>query len=353
MTVAEAVKGGFAVIHRQWQLIVVHAILTLINVIGIFVLVGVPLIIALIVFGIDIASIAEAQELIGPLKNPIELFTKYLGLFLVVLTFLFLYIVVVTTLWIYVYGGSAGIIGRTILDPELQFSTGSFFTEAKRLFLPLMWFLFIVGLLFFVVILFLVFFGAVIAVLVSFAEGQDSTLALFFGIFFTLVFGLATVFLVFVACALTLYGIAALFFKGEGAVKSFQNAFRFLWDNQKAFWLYVLLVMGYTLASFILVLIVYPFQMIPFVGSFVSLPFQFLSSVAQSYFGLVLLAVIFVYYHDAEIKQPATVPATPAEGIPGDAAPFVQQSLSEEGISRSQASEQEEPPSEKDGNEQT
>jgi hypothetical protein len=353
VTFADAIRSGFGLIHKQWQLVAVHAVVTVIYVISFFILVGIPLVIALIAFGIDIATIAETQDVLGQLKNPAVLFTKYLGLALIVVTSFFLYIVVATTLWVYVLGGSAGMVGRTVLEPSFRFSMNGFFGEARKLFFPLMWFLLIIGLVFIAALILIGIYGAVIVAVVSFAKSQDSTLAVFLGIFSSLVFTLATAFIFFITLVAPLYGIAALFFKREGAFKSVHAAFRFLWDNQKAFWLYVLLFLGYFLASFMLMLIIYPLQMIPFVGSLVSLPIQILSSVAQSYLGLVMMAVLFVYYYEEEVKKPLPVPAAPDEAVTEDPFSGFREGRSQEDISGSPADGRGGTHQQKDENEQT
>jgi predicted membrane protein len=115
------------------------------------------------------------------------------------------------------------------------------------------------------------------------------------------------------AIAVTVYGIAVLFFKTEGAIRSFRNAVLFLWNRQSAFWLYVVLFFGYLIASFSLILFTYPFILIPVVGTIISFPLQVLSS----YIGLAILATIFIYYYEAEIRKPEASVETmePAETV--------------------------------------
>jgi len=218
----------------------------------------------------------------------------------------------------------------------------AFFTEAKKMFFPLMWFSFFMGLIFIAIAFFLGLFGGGIAAVVSGAKSQDSTLALFLGIFFTLVLALIALSIILAALAVTIYGIAVLFFKGEGSVKTFTGAVKFLWHDQHAFWLYIIMFFGYILSSFILMLIVYPIKLIPIVGMIISFPIQILSYVVQSYLGLVMISVIFIYYFSAEIKKEEAVPGTPAETID-------ESSMSVEDISGLQAPAQEEPHPEKDG----
>ncbi len=314
MSYSETIKNGFRIINSRWQLILVQAAMMLLNCVGFFIIVGIPLGIAFIIFGLDLTGLAEMKDIMAMIKNPAELVSKYFGLILIVIACFLFYVTLVTTAGLYVFSGSIGIIGRGILDPGSKFSSKSFFAEARRLFFPLMWYSLLVGLVFLGITFALGLFGGGIAAIVSAARSQDSTLALFLGIFFSLVLVLMGLSFLLGALAVTVYGIAVLYFKGGGATASFRAAFRFLWNRQQAFWLYVVLLAGYVLLSFFIMLIVYPFNLIPIIGTIISFPFQILSYIAQSYLGLIILAIIFNYYYEAEIRQART------EEIPGGTA---------------------------------
>jgi hypothetical protein len=346
MIYSRAIKNGFRLINSRWQLIAVQAAMMLLNCIGFFILVGIPLGIAFVIFGLDLTGLAEMKDVFALFHHPTELLSKYFGLVLIVLTSFLLYIVAVTTIGLYVFGGSVGFIGRCIEEPTQKFSMRAFFAEAKKLFLPLMWFTLVVGLIFIGMAFVLGLFGGGIAAIVSQAKSQDSTLALFLGIFFSLVLALVGLSLILGTLAATVYGIAALYFKKGGAIASFRTAVRFLWKHQNAFWLYVVLFLGYILVSFVVMLVVYPFNLIPIIGTIISFPFQILSYVAQAYFGLVIFAVVLNYYYEAEIKETVGVKPEMTPGPPQDIT--VGSSTTEESISIPQGPPQEPPPPAKD-----
>lgn len=304
MTYAEALKKGFGLVNKRLQLVAVQAVMMVINCLGFFIMVGIPLGIVFIIFGLDLTGLAELRDIQGLLKNPLDLFSKYFGLALIVLSGFLVYLLAATTAGLYVFGGSAGILGRALLEPAEKFKMQLFFTEAKKIFFPLMRFAFAIGLVFAVIAFVFGLFGGVVSVIVSNAKSQDSTLALFLGIFFSLILILLGLSVIIGSLAVAVYGIAALFFKREGAVQSFRNSLRFLRDDPYAFWLYVLLFIGYVFVSFILMLIGFPFRFIPIVGGIIAFPVQIMSYLAQSYLGLLVIAVIFVYYFEAEIKKP-------------------------------------------------
>jgi len=350
MTYTDAVKSGFRLINRNWQLVALQAGMMIANCIGFFVIVGIPLGIAFIIFGLDLTGLAEARDIMGMLRHPSELFSKYIGLVLIVLCSFLLYLLIVTTAGIFVFAGSVGSVGRAVLDPLRKFSMKVFFAEAKKLFMPMMWFSLVIGLVFIAIAFLLGLFGGGVAAIVQIAKSQDSTLALFLGIFFSLVLALCAIIVILGAIAVTVYGIAVLFFKTEGAVRAFRDAVVFLWNRQSAFWLYVVLFFVYIIASFILMLFTYPFNLIPIIGTIISFPLQLASYIVQSYIGLAILATIFIYYYEAEIRKPepsADIPEAettePAETVK----PTDESSSGPEDISGAGTPQQEETPPEK------
>ncbi|GAB4484594.1 MAG: hypothetical protein OHK006_09220 [Thermodesulfovibrionales bacterium] len=304
MTYLDALKTGVRLVNHRWQLVLVQVGMLVANFLFFLLMVGVPLGIAFIIFGLDLFQLASLKEILEQLGRPSQLLSDYLGFALMIIAGFFLYLTLVTVAGIYVFGGSIGLIGSAVIDPSVRFTTRGFFAEAKRNFGPLLWFSLFLGLMFLLLTFVLGLLVSGIAALVSMARGQDSTLALFLSIFFSLVTGLLAAGGTVVAFAVTVYGVAELFFRREGSWKAFRGAIAFIIRNQAAFWLYVVLFVGYVLLSFALILVTYPFNLIPFIGSFLSFPFQVLSFVVQSYLGLVLVATIFTYYYETEIRMP-------------------------------------------------
>jgi hypothetical protein len=228
------------------------------------------------------------------------LITKYLGLILIVLASFILYVLLVAFLGIYLFGGAIGVIGRSLQEKALKFTMRAFLDEAKRLFLRMLGFTSVIGLIFLLATFFLGLLGGGIAAIVSFAQSKDSTLALFFGTFFVIILVIFALALILGILSITLYGFAALFFKGTGAFKSLKEAFAFILKCPNGFWLYAVLFTGYLLASFLLILIGYPFTLIPIIGTIISFPYQLISYAFETYLGLVIIAIIFSYYYSKE-----------------------------------------------------
>jgi hypothetical protein len=307
MTYLEAIKDGFRLVNRNWQLVLIQLSMVFVSSIGFFVLIVMPLAIAFIIFGIDLTELASMRDIFRVLREPSDILSRYLGLFIIVVLSFLLYITLVALMGIYVFGGAIGVVGSTIRERSSRFDVHVFFSEAKKLFVRLLGFTSVIGVMFILAAFFLGILGGGIAALVSFAQSQDSTLALFFGTFFSLILIIVAIVLILGILSITLYGIAALFFKGSGPLGSIKAAVQYLLQHPDAFWLYTVLFLGYLLASFLLILLSYPFTLIPIIGTILSFPYQLLSYAFETYLGLMIIATILTYYYAGAF------PAEPAE----------------------------------------
>lgn len=307
MTYIEAIKDGFRVVHRNWQLVLVQIGMVIVSTVGFFIIVGIPLAIAFIIFGIDLTRYTEIKDIFRILKEPSGIISKYLGLLLIVIASLLLYIILVSMLGIYVFGGTVGVIGRALRDRTLKFSMHTFFNEAKKLFLRVLGFTTLIGLILIAAAFVLGVLGGGIAALVSFAQSRDSTLALFLGTFFSLILMIIALILILGILSIALYGVASVFFKGTGPLKSIAEIIHYLVRNPLAFWLYATLFVGYILASFLVILLSYSLTLIPVIGTILSFPYQLISYVFQTYLGLAVIAAVFTYYYSAEIPTEPVV----------------------------------------------
>jgi len=333
MKYGEAIKNGFRIINENWQLVMIQIAAMFASFAGFFIMVGIPLAIAFIIFGLDLTELSRIHDLLGTFQKPSELISKYFGLVVLVLTSVLLYILIVLSLGVFVFGGSIGIIARSIKGDAGEFSFKEFFSEGKRLFFPLVGFTTVIGLIFVALAFILGLFGGAIAAIVSMAREQEATLALFLGIFFSLILLLVALSLILVTLAITIYGFAALTIKGFGPVRSVKEATRHLYHHAGAFYLYCLVFGGYVIISFLLLFVGYPLKFVPFVGPLFAVVFQFFMHISQNYFGLVMLATIFLYYFiTADDRQAAAV----GQGIP-EAPPAISDNSSpERDISESQ-----------------
>lgn len=313
MTYSDAIKSGFRLINRNWQLVFVQLGMMIASCIGFFIFVGIPLAVAFVMFGLDFTEITKFKDLLGIVRDPSEIISRYFGIILVLVGSFILYLLVITSVGLYVFGGSAGLVGRFVKDTTLKFSLKTFFSEGKRLFFPLVGFTSVIGLIFIGVAFILGLFGGGIAAVISISKEHEATLALFLGIFLSLLLLCIGLVLIMCTIALTLYGVAALIFKGTGPIKSTRETIKYLYHNPGALWLYFIAFAGYILASFMLLLLGTPFSLIPIVGTIIAIPFQLFSYTVQSYLGLVIMAATFIYYYSTAVKPYET---TGTEGGP-------------------------------------
>ncbi|MEW6585089.1 MAG: hypothetical protein AB1442_05695 [Nitrospirota bacterium] len=319
MKYVEATKDGFRLINRNWQLVLIQVGVMFFSFVAFFIIVGIPLAVAFIIFGVDLTQWADVNDIFNLLRAPSDLLSKYVGLIVLIAASFALYVLVVAVLGIYMFAGSIGVIGRTIKEKTPKFTLRLFTDEAKKLFLRLLAFTTLIGIIFIIAAFFLGLLSGGIAAIISYAQSADSTLALFFGTFFVLMLVIVGLALILGLLSLTLYGIAALFFKGTGALRAIGEAARFLSKYPNGFWLYAVLSVAYLLASFLLLLLSYPFTLIPIIGPILAFPHQLISYVFQAYLGLVMFAIIMSYYYSKEfpaetaqpgVESPVSEPST-------------------------------------------
>lgn len=297
MRYTEAIQSGVKIINRNWQLVLIQVGAMFASFVGFFVIVGIPLAIAFIVFGLDLTELSRFEDVFRTFREPSEVLSRYFALAIFVLTSVLLYLTLVLALGIFLFGGAIGVINRSIKEKAEKFQMKAFLSEGKRLFFPLIGFTSLVGLAFILVAFVLGLFGGLISAVVTIAKEQEATLALFLGIFFSLILFVIGLTLIMVTLAITAYGSAIMAIRGEGPVKSLRESVRYLLRHSEAFYLYCLVFLGYLFISFMVVSISYPLGFIPLVGSLLALVYQFGAYIVQSYVGLVTIAALFYYYY--------------------------------------------------------
>jgi hypothetical protein len=340
MNYTEAIRNGFRITNKNWQLVLIQVCAMGASFMGFFIVVGVPLAIAFIIFGLDLTELSRIQDALRTFREPAEILSKYFALIVLVLASLLLYILVVCVIVIFLLGGSMGVIGRWIRGEQEKFRMKVFMAEGKQRFFPLTGFTTLVGLLFVAVSFILGLFGGSIAAIVSVAREQEATLALFLGIFFSLILFVVSMVLIFITLSVTLYGAAIIILKGMGPLQSLKESIRYLYRSPEGLYFYCVILCGYIAVSFFILFLSYPLGSVPFIGRLIALVYHY---VMQSYLGLVMIASVFWYYERTTRAlnappSPSLPPATAGEYTP------------ETHTSEPQAPGQGEPPQEKDRN---
>ena len=305
MKYAEAIRNGFRVINRNWQLVLIQVGAMFASFIGFFIVVGVPLAIAFIIFGLDLTEFSRFEDVFKTFREPAEILSKYFALVVLVLTSLLLYVAVVLALGIFLFGGSIGVISQSLSGRIEKFQLKVFFSEGKRLFFPLVGFTALIGLIFLLVAFVLGLLGGLVSTVVSLAKEQEATLALFLGIFFSLVLFVIGLVLILATLSVTVFGSAVMAMRGSGPMKSLKGAMRYLSVHPDAFYLYCLVFVGYLFIIFVVASLSYPIGLIPLIGSLMALLYQLAAYVVQSYFGLLMISSLFYYYYFSTAGIPA------------------------------------------------
>lgn len=345
MTIIESIKNGFSTVNRNWQLVLIQTGAMIAGFAGFFLLVGIPLAIAFIIFGLDLIDLTEMSHIgnvLRTFKDPAGILSKYFGLIVLVLVSFLIYISALLFLGIFVFAGSIGVISRSLRDRKEVFHIKRFFSEGRKLFFPLLSFTTIIGMVFIVMAFILGIFGGVIASIVSVAKEQEAVLGLFVGIFFSFILFVVGIALILGVLAVAVYGIAGITMKGVRSFASLREAVIYLYRHPKAFYLYGIIFGGYVMITLFVLFLGYPIKAIPFLGPLMSFFYQFGIYIFQGYIGLVMMATIFSYYYYTLAGESADKDGLSDEGGASEG------SISGSDISEPQASGQEESPSGKE-----
>lgn len=338
MTYIDSIKTGFRVINRNWQLVLIQVGAMFVSLLGFFIFIGLPLAIAFIIFGIDLTELTRPDDILNLFKKPSDILSRYLGLAILLFTSLLIYIIAIFIIGVFVFGGSLGSIARTIKEAgSFHFST--FWKEGKRLFFPIMGFTALIGLGFLALAFILGLLGGSISALISLAREQEAALALFLGIFFSLLLFVLGIGLILVVLSITIYGAAIIALNSEGPIAAIKKAVQYLYRKPQGLYLYCLIFLAFVITNFAIIAIGIPMGLVPLIGPFLSFIYQLSVYFLQSYLGLSMIATILVYYHSTSERSQRQ-----------DSSPFLNltDSIQTEDTSPSEAFQQEEPPHETD-----
>lgn len=291
------IKEGIATVNRNWYLLVIQFSSLLLSCLSFFVIIGVPILFAFVMLGIDLTEVFRYRDLFEAFRGTTGLLQKYFRMALVILISLFLYLSFITALWIFVLSGTIGTLKRGVLDQSYKLNLKSFFNEGKALFVPVFFFTSVIGLIFIVSAFILGFLGSVASAIIEFAKAQELALALFLGVFFSLLIISIGIFLIIIILSLTVYGMAYLSFNlSRNPFHTLKETIRYVYNHPSSIGFYALLLLGYVILGFLVILIGVPFALIPAIGPFLSMPFQIFTYVIQFYAGLIMLSATFHYY---------------------------------------------------------
>lgn len=304
MSYLSTIKEGIRTVHKNWQLILVQFASMLLSCISFFTIVGIPIAIAFIMFGLDLTEILRLKDMASAFKGSVELLTKYFAMAIVVILSLLIYLAFIIVLWIFTISGTIGVLKNGILNTGHRFNLKEFFSEAMNFFFPVFFFSTVIGIAFITLAFMLGLLGGGASTIIEMARNREATLAMFLGVFFSLVILSVGVFLIIVTLSITTYGIAHLAFHRSRAWETIKKTAKYIYSTPSSIGFYVVLLLGYMMVGFLVILIGSPFTLIPIIGHILSLPYQLITYVIQGYVSLIMLSSIFHYYYKTGYSLP-------------------------------------------------
>ncbi len=308
-----AIREGIRIVNRNWHLVIVQLFAMILSFFSFFFIVGLPVAIAFILFGLDLTEILKFDNFFSALRSSAELLQRYFAMAIVLILSLLIYISFIALLWVFVVGGTVGSLTDLILGRTDRSTLRSFFEQGRRYFIPLFLFSLLIGVIVIMIAFILGVLGGGVSAVIEYAQSQEATLALFLGIFFSLILLSAGCMMILVTLSVTVYGMADITFNGTGPIGALRETLSYIFRFPAATGFYSLLIVGYMIANLLVIFLVSPLALIPIVGSILSLPFQVFISLVQGYLGLVVLASVFYYFRETGYRV-----SPPEEGTDSD-----------------------------------
>lgn len=245
--VIECIKEGFALVNRNLQLVVIRIVFSVINLVSLSVFLGVPMLVAIMYLGLDLA---QARELIPfLLKNPLEFVYKYLGLIFLFFASVIFYMIFMSLLFLYVLSGTVGVLKNAAVNVQYRFSLSSFFKEARMNFSRLFWLVSLVLLIVIVLFLALMVSGGIFAGIVQAVTESESTIETFLTSFAMLTIATFGILIVLSGLIVTVYSVVTSVVEAKGVRDALGKTFALFKEKPQALLVYLILFAGIILAS--------------------------------------------------------------------------------------------------------
>lgn len=336
MSYIAIIKEGVSIINHCWQLIFLHLLSAIASFLSFFLIVGIPISIAFVIFGLDLTEILRSKDVAEALKSSLGLLKKYFAMAIVIITSLIFYFALIFSLWLFTISGSLGIIAKIIIGDISKYSSKVFLAQGKQLFFPIFGFSSIIGVILLILAFLLGILGGGISSIIEIAKTQEAVLALFLGVFFSVIIFFTGLVLILIILSLTVYGVANIIFNKVSPLTALRQTIKYLYTNPSSVGFYCILLAGSIVTIFIVLLLGSPIVIIPIVGPILSPIYQIGSTIIQAYINLIVFASAFIYFYKTGYSPPPVV---------GESFSIEKEKINEEAdTSSKQASEPDQPP---------
>jgi hypothetical protein len=308
------IKEGMAVANRNWQLIVVQFMFMFLSFIGMLIIVGIPLAIAFIIFGVDLTEMLRQPGLFGFFRVAGEMLSKSPLIVLFVTLSFVLNFAFFVTMFIFFLSGTFGLIAKSVRTDQ-KFSLSIFWAEAKRLFFPVLLYSLITFLSLILYTMIMGILSEIVNQLVLFTETSWPEFGAFINIFFGLVLWVTGLLIFLLMMGITFYGFGYLVFNRPRPFRGIKQTVIYMYKNPSSLLLLFIMALLFMAVFFVISMVSIFSASIPFVGAILALPFNFISQAALWYVIIVIFASLFLYYYRTGYQ-----PSSPASSSDQDIA---------------------------------
>jgi hypothetical protein len=308
MTSAECVRKSLRHVHRNWQLVAIQFLMTVVNVLAFLLFMVLPLAVGLLLMGDGVRELERLEEALESPARLLETVTRYLGWAAILSAGLLFYLAFSFSLWIFVLGGSLGVLSLSMQRPSGSFRMSAFMDEGKRHFFPLLRYATLVGFFLVGAVSALALAGGLAYVVSTALEG--GRLAVFLRVLMALGLGVFGFLFLSGIVLVSLEGFAPLVTRRMKAAQAVSEAGAYLWRNPGSIWLVVLLLAGYASAQVLMMAAGYSIGLIPLVGPVLSLFSQVVTGVVGGYLFLVVIGGVLADY----LSSPGKIPPGESRG---------------------------------------
>jgi|WetSurMetagenome_2_1015567.scaffolds.fasta_scaffold00214_25 hypothetical protein len=303
MSYIPIIKEGIHAANRNWQLILILFSSMFLGFFSWLFIVGIPLAIAFVIFGVDLTEMLRQPDLISIFRMAGEMLSKSLPIVVFVVLSFVIYAAFLIAMSVFVVSGTIGILAKSIQNGQL-FSLKLFWSEAKRLFFPVLIYANIAGLGFTFFTMTMGVLSEIVNQMVLFLDAAWPVIGAFINVFFGLVLGATGIFAFLVLMGISLYGFGYLAYFRPRPFKCLKQMVIYMYKTPSSM-LMLFIVMG---CFFIVLFTISMISIFSASMPLLALPFNFISQAALWYAIIVMVATLFLFYYRTGYQ--ASLPAT-------------------------------------------